>query len=197
MTGERRLPGAADVAATGDQHNDVLRAPEIVGQNVIGGFDTEYYPAHNADVADAGVDPLVHFNTFGWHEGRNPNAYFDTTGYLAHYADVAAAGVDPLQHYETFGWKEGRDPSAGFERSSIWRQTRMWPRRTSIRSTTTAVWRPRGPTAINDGLWHYEHQRSQYSDQMGEAGDAAAIGAIPPLHMIGFMECSSRRGELG
>ena len=66
-------------------------------------------------MAAAGVDPLAHFNTFGWHEGRNPNAWFDTAGYLAHYADVAAAGVNPLEHYEQFGWKEGRDPSAGFD----------------------------------------------------------------------------------
>ena len=38
----------------------------------------------------------AHYNTFGWHEGRNPNAFFDTAGYLAHYADVAAAGINPL-----------------------------------------------------------------------------------------------------
>ena len=56
-----------------------------------------------------------HFNAFGWHEGRNPNAVFDTAGYLAHYADVAAAGINPLEHYEQFGWKEGRDPSASFD----------------------------------------------------------------------------------
>ena len=57
-------------------------------------------------------------STFGWHEGRNPNALFDTAGYLAHYADVAAAGVNPLEHYNTFGWHEGRDPSVGFDTSS-------------------------------------------------------------------------------
>ena len=62
-----------------------------------------------------GVDPLLHFNGVGWHEGRNPNAWFDTAGYLAHYTDVAAAGINPLQHYEKFGWNEGRDPSAGFD----------------------------------------------------------------------------------
>src|SRR6185312_10646241 len=65
------------------------------------------------DVAAAGVDARTHFDSFGWHEGRNPNAWLDTAGYLAHYADVAAGGANPLQHYEQFGWKEGRDPSAG------------------------------------------------------------------------------------
>ena len=67
------------------------------------------------DVAAAGVDARTHFDSFGWHEGRNPNAWLDTAGYLAHYADVAAAGVNPLGHYMTFGWREGRDASAGFD----------------------------------------------------------------------------------
>ena len=65
-----------------------------------------------------GVDPLQHFQTFGWQEGRNPNALFDVNGYLATYADVAAAGVNPLDHYNTFGWHEGRDPSVEFDTTS-------------------------------------------------------------------------------
>ena len=116
----------------------------------------EYYLAHNPDVAAAGVDPLVHFDTFGWHEGRNPNAFFDTAGYLAHYADVAAAGVNPLQHYEAVRLA-GRPRSVSRLRhaQAISRRTRMWPRRTSIRSTTTcSIGVHEGRTAINDGLWH-------------------------------------------
>ena len=81
----------------------------------VNGFDAQYYVEHNPDVAAAGVDPLAHFNSSGWHEGRNPNAMFDTKGYLAHYSDVAAAGVNPLAHYEQSGWKEGRDPSTHFD----------------------------------------------------------------------------------
>jgi hypothetical protein len=113
VTGERRLPGAEDAAAT--QQAASLRAPQIVGQHIVDGFDAEYYLAHNPDVAAAGVDPLAHYNSHGWHEGRDPNAFFDTDGYLAHYADVAAAGVNPLQHYAEHGWKEGRDPSVHFD----------------------------------------------------------------------------------
>ena len=71
-----------------------------------------------SDVEAAGVNPLQHFNTFGWKEGRDPNAYFDTRGYLATYADVAAAGVNPFEHFMTFGWKEGRDPSPAFNTSA-------------------------------------------------------------------------------
>ena len=79
------------------------------------GFDYTYYLQHNPDVAAAGIDPLQHFETNGWKEGRNPNAYFDTAGYLAHYADVKAAGINPFDHYVQFGWQEGRDPSLSFD----------------------------------------------------------------------------------
>ncbi len=86
------------------------------------GFDAEYYLLSNRDVAEAalkaGGDSFAfayqHYETNGWHEGRNPNAIFDTQAYLTAYQDVAAANMDPLTHYHVFGWKEGRDPSAGF-----------------------------------------------------------------------------------
>jgi hypothetical protein len=78
-------------------------------------FDTPFYLTQNPDVFQAGVDALSHFNTHGFHEGRDPNAFFDTSGYLAVNSDVAAAGVNPLEHFHQSGWKEGRDPSAGFD----------------------------------------------------------------------------------
>jgi hypothetical protein len=78
-------------------------------------FDTLYYLARNSDVYHAGVNALEHFNSFGWHEGRNPNQFFSVTGYLAANPDVAAANVNPLDHYHLSGWHEGRDPSANFD----------------------------------------------------------------------------------
>ena len=77
--------------------------------------DDLFYYTRNHDVWAAHVDPDKHYAEFGWHEGRNPNAFFDTNGYLSTYSDVKAAGVNPLQHYDEFGWKEGRDPSTGFD----------------------------------------------------------------------------------
>lgn len=71
-------------------------------------FDTNYYLAHNPDVAAAHVDPLLHYEQFGSHEGRNPSAAFSTNGYLQHNADVATAGADPLLHYVVYGQAEGR-----------------------------------------------------------------------------------------
>ena len=77
-------------------------------------FDAAYYLQNNPDVAAAKVDPLKHFETYGWKEGRNPDAIFNVQYYLNQNPDVAAAKVNPLTHYETIGWKEGRDPSANF-----------------------------------------------------------------------------------
>jgi serralysin len=106
---EGRAP-SADAPPAG--HMTWAPLPQHIAPN---GFDYSYYLLNNPDVAAAGVDPLEHFQTFGWKEGRNPNAYFDTAGYLAAYADVRAAGVNPFDHYNEFGWHEGRDPSANFD----------------------------------------------------------------------------------
>ncbi|HEY8611702.1 MAG TPA: hypothetical protein VIL69_15035, partial [Roseomonas sp.] len=71
-------------------------------------FDTNFYRANSPDVTAAGLDPLAHYNAFGWHEGRNPSSHFNTQAYLAAYADVAAAGINPLQHFLQYGAAEGR-----------------------------------------------------------------------------------------
>ncbi|POR43067.1 hypothetical protein [Methylobacterium sp. V23] len=102
-----------------ETYDAVGRATDL---NTHPGFDAEYYLLSNRDVAQAalkaGGDSFAfayqHYETNGWHEGRNPNAIFDTQAYLNAYADVAAANMDPLAHYHEFGWKEGRDPSASF-----------------------------------------------------------------------------------
>jgi serralysin len=54
------------------------------------------------------MNPLQHYELFGWREGRDPSASFDTLGYLAANPDVAAAGVNPLDHYLQSGIYEGR-----------------------------------------------------------------------------------------
>ncbi|KQP07727.1 hypothetical protein ASF28_11410 [Methylobacterium sp. Leaf99] len=76
--------------------------------------DDVWYLAHNLDVWKAGVDADTHYETYGWHEGRDPNAYFSTQTYLAANPDVASAGVNPLEHYAQYGEHEGRSPSPDF-----------------------------------------------------------------------------------
>ena len=94
-------------------------------------FDTYYYLSRNPDVFHAGVNALDHFNSFGRHEGRDPNAFRHrheparalssvrlaggprSVGRFRHalYSDnpdVAALDVDPLAHFLPFGSSEGR-----------------------------------------------------------------------------------------
>ena len=78
-------------------------------------FDPVYYAARNADVVAAGIDPLAHYMTCGWREGRAPSASFDGDAYLSRHTDVRDAGMNPLFHYLRWGRAEGRSvlPVAG------------------------------------------------------------------------------------
>ena len=60
--------------------------------------------SRHPDVKAAGVNPLDHFHTRGWLEGRVPSILFDPAQYLAANPDVAAAHVDPLPHFLQFGF---------------------------------------------------------------------------------------------
>ncbi|MGC9964453.1 MAG: methyltransferase domain-containing protein [Syntrophobacteraceae bacterium] len=91
------------------------RLTELIAQSSL--FDNFYYLEGNPDVARAGIDPLVHYLTWGAAEGRNPNPSFDTSYYLKSNPDVARAGVNPLVHYLAWGAAEGRDPSPLFDTS--------------------------------------------------------------------------------
>ena len=78
-------------------------------------FDTLFYMRNNLDVFHTGGNALQHFNSFGWHEGLNPNPFFDASWYLTMNPDVRATGANPLEHYQTTGWREGRDPGPNFD----------------------------------------------------------------------------------
>jgi len=71
-------------------------------------FDGEWYLRNYPDVAEAGTDPLRHFMTCGWQEGRDPGPEFATSAYLRANSDVARSGINPLLHYIEFGHAEGR-----------------------------------------------------------------------------------------
>ena len=82
------------------------------GRNPNALFDVNGYLATYADVRAAGINPLDHYNQFGWHEGRDPSVNFDTTDYLSHYTDVANAHINPMIHFLQYGQAEGRSPFA-------------------------------------------------------------------------------------
>ncbi len=108
------LDGATTTAAAGLDYWSRSYTTTLTGSSPLPDFDPAYYLAQNPDVAASGMDPLRHYLSVGWTEGRDPSALFSTRYYLSHNPDVAAAGVNPLLHYEQTGWTEGRDPSALF-----------------------------------------------------------------------------------
>ena len=71
-------------------------------------FDEGYYRSANLDVDATGAEPLDHFLTTGWREGRDPNTRFSVKDYLETYPDIAAAGINPFVHFLTAGRGEGR-----------------------------------------------------------------------------------------
>ncbi|NDW45568.1 radical SAM/SPASM domain-containing protein [Ruegeria sp. PrR005] len=71
-------------------------------------FDRDFYVHLYRDVAEIGTDPLDHYVTEGWREGRDPSPFFSTTYYLAQNPDVQASGVNPYWHFIVAGQAEGR-----------------------------------------------------------------------------------------
>ena len=77
-------------------------------------IDADWYRAIYADVAAAGVDPVLHYMSVGWRERRDPSPQFSTTGYLAANPKVERCGINPLAHYAARSARRRRgDPSAG------------------------------------------------------------------------------------
>lgn len=71
-------------------------------------FDGGFYLERNPDVASIGLDPLAHYLTYGWREGRDPTPWFSVADYLAANPDVANAGLEPFEHYMRWGRDDGR-----------------------------------------------------------------------------------------
>jgi hypothetical protein len=64
------------------------------------------------------LNPLTHYSTDGFREGRDPGANFDNEFYYAANPDVRAAGLNPLAHYLQFGESEGRPINEAIGRSA-------------------------------------------------------------------------------
>lgn len=103
------------------------------GQSPSQHFDSEWYLSTYTDVAEADIDPLVHFLRYGLKEGRKfrpiqkPNVItasadyiairqselFDPVWYLVQNPDLH--GLDPVEHYLLHGGREGRAASPRFD----------------------------------------------------------------------------------
>lgn len=66
------------------------------GQSPTPWFDPEYYVQSNADVAGSHIDALVHFQRWGWREGRSPLPGMDMHRLLARVPDMRVAKANPL-----------------------------------------------------------------------------------------------------
>ena len=53
--------------------------------------------------------------SFGWQEGRDPNAFFSTTSLSLGQSGRAAAGVNPLAHFDRSAGRRGALPSLDFD----------------------------------------------------------------------------------
>jgi hypothetical protein len=87
-------------------HRKSFRAEQI--SIARGEFDAAFYLTQYPDVKDSGMDPVEHYMSFGWTEGRNPRPDFNTYDYLHLNFDVAIAGLNPFYHYLAYGKAEGR-----------------------------------------------------------------------------------------
>jgi SAM-dependent methyltransferase len=71
-------------------------------------FDKDWYLTRNPDVAQAKVNPWLHYLRYGGFEGRDPGPSFCSAWYLDTYNDVKEARINPLIHYLRYGRAEKR-----------------------------------------------------------------------------------------
>lgn len=157
-------------------------------------FDNEFYLRANPDVAEAGHDPLQHFLSSGWQEGRDPNAAFSVADYLEANPDIAAAQVNPFVHYVMSGRSEGRKPRSmlGFRYEIIAKLTSIEDRVAAAAEAVAAL-TPADPARLKAAFarsrsgWrdlHLTFSHDDYSSNLGgvqislqrEAGRIAALG---------------------
>lgn len=98
--------------------------------------DENFYFAAYPDVTSSGLSAAMHYEAYGWCEGRDPSPWFSTSYYLRSNPDVAASGMNPLVHYVSAGRRErrlSRDPLGDWRQQvmserSVLTQARSWVR---------------------------------------------------------------------
>lgn len=70
-------------------------------------FDVDFYVS-GFSPDEQPADPVSHYLTKGWLEGRAPAAWFSGWHYLADHPDVKSAGMNPFLHYCLAGRYENR-----------------------------------------------------------------------------------------
>ena len=108
----KTFKASAMVSAVSDMFNSSPAKKALKNQALLvkrsGIFNEGWYLKTYPDVAEKGVDPIMHYLKFGAAELRNPSPEFDTSWYLTRHPDVAEENMNPVLHYFMFGQKEGR-----------------------------------------------------------------------------------------
>lgn len=73
-------------------------------------LDRDIYRMLHPDVAEAGVDPFVHYVQDGYKEGRTPHPLLDHGYYTKVYPETARYAQSILEHYMRFGAAKGYNP---------------------------------------------------------------------------------------
>jgi hypothetical protein len=76
--------------------------------------DAGWYRRTYPEIA-ADADPIRHYLTAGWREGRDPNAWFATQWYLDRHPDLKQAEEPPLLHFVRQGASAGSRPHPDFD----------------------------------------------------------------------------------
>ena len=70
-------------------------------------FDSNFYYKEYPDIAEANLDPILHYIEAGWKEQRDPCPDFSTKYYLDTNPEIRESGVNPFYHYITKGRQQG------------------------------------------------------------------------------------------
>ena len=74
---------------------------EMIKKKISGLFDEQYYKNQWHDVDWEGVDPIEHYITVGWKEGRDPRPDFSVDDYVQKNANLRNLDIEPLYHWLT------------------------------------------------------------------------------------------------
>jgi predicted SAM-dependent methyltransferase len=89
--------------------NKASRDVEIIRESCL--FDSPWYLHMNSDVKAAGIDPVEHYVTHGWREGREPSGLFNTKTYLEDHPELDQNSECPMAHSIRAGFHRNVDLS--------------------------------------------------------------------------------------
>jgi glycosyltransferase involved in cell wall biosynthesis len=140
------------------------------------------------------MDPLTHYASIGWKEGRWPRQDFDTAYYLESNRDVAKSGINPLLHYVLFGKIEGRrsvPPCSTAEPQSFSRVRGHWRQlRERMARIPVLAQHLRPASAASHPVLRAEFDAEFY---LTEYADITALGVDPLKHFLRFGWQEGRR----